>query len=173
MLKNSPKDAILDESFEELSREYVLPIPEQVPEKPMVPSKNSSVDIMMPLIITNTPVEGSFKTISPSKSFHDVSVSKISSPGGKLFVSRIPHVKSRGSSKSPGFKSYRESSNTRITILKSQKSELDLNFNKSTGSTNYKFKVQNIENRSNCESLHQKSTERMGNMINRSQYKAP
>jgi hypothetical protein len=160
----------MDESCEEeLSRENVLPIPEKVPVKPMVHSNTTSVDMIMPLII---PTESSIQHISPSKSFNNVSVSKISSPGGK-FVSRIPQVKSRGSSKSPGFKSFREISNSRIPVLRSQKSELDLTFNKSTGSASYKFKVQNIENRSNGDSLLQKSTEILGKRMNRSQYKAP
>jgi hypothetical protein len=126
MLKVSPKKAS-DESFEELSREYVLPVPEQVPEKPMVASKNTSVDLMMPSFINTNAIE----TISPSRSFHEVSVTSKISSGGK-FASKIPRVKSRGSSKSPGFKSYRESSNTRIPVLRSQKIELE---NKSTGSS--------------------------------------
>jgi hypothetical protein len=45
---------MMDESFEELSRDMVLPVPESVPEKPQALSKNMSLDI--PLIITSLPI---------------------------------------------------------------------------------------------------------------------
>ena len=56
MLETSP-GKMMDESFEELSRELVLPVPETIPEKPLA-SKQTSVDInMKPLMITSLPLK--------------------------------------------------------------------------------------------------------------------
>ena len=139
MLGQSP-EKMMDESFEELSRDLVLPVPESIPEKPQALSKKVSIDI--PLMITSLPLQTNFKTISPSKSITEASdqhyMNAISSPQNREFVSKIPRIQSRGSSKSPGrhqvsvksggFKSVREQSKTKI---KSQSSQLDLTFNQS------------------------------------------
>lgn len=127
MLKHSPKKPA-EESFEELSREHVLPVPETVPERPV-----ADTSLLAPLILSGGPIESDFKTISPGKSNRTPGVRKskrtpgMSSPKSQKFVSKIPRVKSRGSSKSPnGFKSMREHSNSRIPGLKSQKSDHNL-----------------------------------------------
>ena len=56
MLNESPKK-VMDESFEERSRESeFVPVPELIPEKPLAPSKNQSIDAMIPLIISSLPI---------------------------------------------------------------------------------------------------------------------
>jgi hypothetical protein len=93
MLSKSP-EKMMDESFEELSRDLVLPVPESIPEKPQAQSKNLSLDI--PLVITSLPIQNNYKTISPSKSITEASdehyMKAITSPQNREFVSKIPRI---------------------------------------------------------------------------------
>jgi hypothetical protein len=144
------------------------------------------MQFIMPSIINNV-VSEEYSDISPSKSNHNKSFQNQMQSTPQKFVSKIPRVKSRGSSKSPGgYRSMRETSNSRIPTLKGQRSEAELilksgskcNFQhneskgealqKSTGRRHHTSFIQkSIDRKSNC-SFIQKSNDRVGKRMKRS-----